>query len=310
MNQSYKYHYFYRIENLINGNYYYGIHSTNNLNDRYMGSGSRLKMAYKLYGKENFKKTILQFFETRELASVYESEVVNETCVKDINCYNLKQGGDYGTTVGTIIVRDKDDKLLRVKPTDEEYLNGTVVPILKDRVYAFDTYESKYEIISKEDFRKSDRYVGVTKGKIVAKDKDGNYKLIPLDSAEYLSGEYKPIWCGRHHTAETKMKMSKTKKEQQMQEGYINPLCYTCWVNNGECTIKIKKEDLDYYINNGWKNGRIIKNMKKNFKLNDSHVDIIVQYRKDGLSWDEISKRLNIDRSTLLRYRKRYNIEI
>ena len=40
-----QYHYFYKIENIINGFYYYGIHSTNNLNDGYMGSGRKLKRA-------------------------------------------------------------------------------------------------------------------------------------------------------------------------------------------------------------------------------------------------------------------------
>ena len=36
---------FYRIENIINNFYYYGIHSTDNLNDGYMGSGRGLKRA-------------------------------------------------------------------------------------------------------------------------------------------------------------------------------------------------------------------------------------------------------------------------
>ena len=53
-----EYHYFYKITNLINEHYYYGIHSTNNLNDGYMGSGVRLNKAYKKYGIENFTKTV------------------------------------------------------------------------------------------------------------------------------------------------------------------------------------------------------------------------------------------------------------
>lgn len=40
-----KYHYFYKITNTINNKYYYGVHSTDNLNDGYMGSGTVIRMA-------------------------------------------------------------------------------------------------------------------------------------------------------------------------------------------------------------------------------------------------------------------------
>lgn len=88
-----KYHYCYKITNMKNNKYYYGIHSTNNINDGYMGSGKLLKTAIKKYGIENFKKEIIKFFNTLEELSEFEKEIVNEKMIKDPNCYNLVKGG-------------------------------------------------------------------------------------------------------------------------------------------------------------------------------------------------------------------------
>lgn len=91
-----KYHYFYKITNLTNNHFYYGIHSTDDLDDGYKGSGLRLQQAYRKYLKENFKKEILKFFQSRKEASEYEATIVTEELVNDENCYNMTEGGDKG----------------------------------------------------------------------------------------------------------------------------------------------------------------------------------------------------------------------
>ena len=99
-----KYNYLYKITNLINGKFYYGIHTTSNLDDNYMGSGTNINKAYEKYGIDNFKKEILDFFDTRELAALREREIVNEHLIKNPNCYNIILGGGNFTTIGIATV--------------------------------------------------------------------------------------------------------------------------------------------------------------------------------------------------------------
>lgn len=91
-----KYHYLYKTTNVINGNYYIGIHSTYKMKDGYLGSGTRLWNSIYKYGKENFIKEELEFFETREELLQREKEVVNEKMLQDSHCMNLIVGGGVG----------------------------------------------------------------------------------------------------------------------------------------------------------------------------------------------------------------------
>jgi len=91
-----KYHYIYKITCLKNNRYYIGMHSTNNLDDGYMGGGKRIKNSVKKHGKDAHKKEILEFFENRELLRQREIELVNEELLKDTMCMNINRGGEGG----------------------------------------------------------------------------------------------------------------------------------------------------------------------------------------------------------------------
>jgi hypothetical protein len=80
----------------LNGRYYVGVHSTNNLDDGYLGSGNAIKLAVDKYGKENFIKEILHSCEDRQSALEKEKEIVNEEFVRNPQTYNLKGGGESG----------------------------------------------------------------------------------------------------------------------------------------------------------------------------------------------------------------------
>jgi hypothetical protein len=86
----------YKITNIINGKYYIGAHATEDINDSYKGSGSALHAAMREYGRENFKKEIIEYCNDTEHMFLRESEIVNKNFVSDRNTYNIKLGGKGG----------------------------------------------------------------------------------------------------------------------------------------------------------------------------------------------------------------------
>jgi len=114
-----KYNYTYQIKNLINGKTYIGVHSTDKLDDGYMGSGNKLKDAYKKYGKENFVKTIMCFFDTSDEAYEEEEFLVDEKWIKSTDTYNIALGGSGGN-----FGEEVNKKLSEGKKGSRNYMYG------------------------------------------------------------------------------------------------------------------------------------------------------------------------------------------
>lgn len=90
-----KYYYVYITTNLKNNHQYIGDHSTNNLNDGYLGSGTLLFEAFKKYGKENFKNEILEFFDTKEEAFAAQEKYIIQYNTLAPNGYNISPKGGH-----------------------------------------------------------------------------------------------------------------------------------------------------------------------------------------------------------------------
>jgi group I intron endonuclease len=88
-------HYVYLTTNLINGKQYIGDHSTHNLDDGYLGSGKLIRRSLKKYGKENFKKEILEHCETKELAFNNQEKYINQYNTLHPNGYNINPIGGF-----------------------------------------------------------------------------------------------------------------------------------------------------------------------------------------------------------------------
>ena len=89
-----KFNYIYLTTNTINGKIYVGQHSTNNLEDGYIGSGTLLKLALQKYGKNNFSKEILAYTDTQNKLDYLEKFYIRKYKSRELkNGYNLTDGG-------------------------------------------------------------------------------------------------------------------------------------------------------------------------------------------------------------------------
>lgn len=98
---------FYITVNSINGKFYFGVHRTNpQVFDGYIGCGiarqsqATLDIAFhravKKYGYDNFKRTTIKVFDTKEEAYEFEKLIVTPTLLKSKQCYNTTIGGIEG----------------------------------------------------------------------------------------------------------------------------------------------------------------------------------------------------------------------
>ena len=91
-----KYHYIYKTTCIVNGKYYIGMHSTDSLNDGYLGSGKRLWRSINYHSKDKHKKVILEFCVDREELKKREKEIVTKELLLEELCMNLQIGGGGG----------------------------------------------------------------------------------------------------------------------------------------------------------------------------------------------------------------------
>lgn len=233
----------YKITNKLNNYIYIGVHVTENIKDRYMGSGNNIKKIIKEIGKENFKKEILYNFNNKREMFDKEAELVNREFIARLDTYNIILGGGDFLTTDTISIKDKDDNYFRVHKTDSRYLSGKLVGCTIGKIPVIDKNGNTFQIDKNDKRYLSGELNGVSLGLISVKDKNGNTskisiidkrylsgELIPCtvdmigvkdkdgqqfqvskNDEKYLSGELVPIWKDKKHTQETIDKMKRSK---------------------------------------------------------------------------------------------------
>jgi hypothetical protein len=103
-----KHHYIYKITRVDgSGKYYIGMHSTDDLDDGYFGSGTYLWHSINKHGKDAHSKEILEHLPSRKDLKLREKEIVN-----------LKRGGEGNSS--------EDSKRIWLKPGMREQMTASI----------------------------------------------------------------------------------------------------------------------------------------------------------------------------------------
>jgi hypothetical protein len=214
-----KHHVIYKTTCLITDRYYIGMHSTDNLNDGYLGSGKRLWRSIRKHGKENHVYEILEHLLSREALKLREAELVNHELLEDKQCMNIALGG-HGSWECATRLRGHEATIRASSLANDKFK-----ALMKDPDYA----ERFSKIISASN-------------------------ASPTRKPYTHRGGSLTSFLGKAHTAETKKIIAD--KSKAVNSGSGNPSYGTVWITNGIVSKRQPKIDK---IPIGWRLGRIIK---------------------------------------------------
>ena len=228
------------------------MHSTDKLNDGYMGGGKRIRNSIRRHGKEAHNKEILEYFNDRESLRNREIILVNEDLLNDPMCMNLQPGGGGGIVNETHL---KDFC---------QAGNKAFVEKLKD-----DDYRNRF----------------------IERTKEGREKGVAKAKELYEKGAYRlDTFKDRTHTPETILKMKESKKSHG--EGNKNSQFGKKWIRNLETMecIKIDPSEYEKYVSLGWEGGRFSNSGGSSVKLTESQIIEIKTMLFKNVKVTEIAK--------------------
>jgi hypothetical protein len=307
-----KYHYIYKTTCSVTDKFYIGMHSTDDLEDGYKGSGKRLWYSIRKHGKENHITEIVEFLSSRGKLKEREAELVNKELISENLCMNLQLGGGGGFENVPFEVqqvgRKKGAKNFLKRLTDD--------------------------IVFAEKIRKI-RVAGNKKNFIL-----GVYNGFKLAG--------KTSFKDKHHSNETKKLICKIHKENNHQKGEKNSQFGTMWISNLE-TFESLRVNKDFEFELPWTKGRnswnktismtekleIIENMivsntadfsnhrlhfaqetKKSFLSNDriDEINETVSLYNELKSLRKVAEKLNVShievRNRIKKYETTYSVSV
>lgn len=254
----------YKTTNTINGKIYVGLDTKNNPN--YLGSGKIFKLAVKKYGKENFKKEII--IESLSI-SIEEAKEIEVFWINELNATS----SDIGYNIRNSVVYSN----YGIKQSDEfkkklsELNKGE-----KNRMYGkHHSEETKRKLREKCSGKNSPMFgkhlSEETKQKISKQKKGVPISEKARKNMRANDGKNNPMY-GKHHSEESKKKNSESHKgKKSWNKGKKNIYSKEIiqkmsdankgkmWIHNLEAqkTKRVTKEEIESYITQGWKVGRL-----------------------------------------------------
>ena len=267
-----KYHFIYKTTDTRNGNFYIGMHSTENLKDGYVGSGTRLKHLIYKHGKEIFNMEILEFLPNRESLKKREIEIVNSDLLLEEKCMNLKPGGygGFNNKEHMMKVSKAGNKEFLEKMQDDEYrkefskklsdankkqfLDGR-----REKIYFYNWSGKTHSQETKKKLSETRKGTGVGENNSVYgrkwMNKGGENKMVKPEEFEFhlLDGWLFGIFIDEKNKSQLKESFEKIRH-------LSGPSCVgRKWINKNGINKRAVKEDLNKYLNDGWVLGCLIK---------------------------------------------------
>ncbi len=257
----------YKTINLINGKIYVGQNAKDNPN--YLGSGIILKRAIKKYGKENFKKEILQECKTKQ--ELCEAEIY---WIAELNAmnqkigYNLHEGGLGGDTFTDNPNKENINRKhsCETKRKISESLKGNKNCLGR-------------KLLKKSRKKISDANIGNSHSEETKK------KLSIFNTGKHLSEETKMKIAnsskGKFHSEETKKKLSNLKKGKKFSIEHKKKLSES---HKGQiCSEETKKKMIQKRI-------KPVIQYDKNLNLIAEYKSIKEASEKNDINYSSISK--------------------
>lgn len=214
-----KYHFVYITRRIGTPYYYYGVHSTDDLDDSYIGSGYHFLNAVSKYGKESFSREIIKFFDSHDEALKYENKIITKEVLNDEYCYNIQHGGKGSKEEHLLSTKEKMSASAKGRKMSSESIDkikNNIRKRVEEQGY-YHNEETRKKISNTLKGKDMGQY---NRGRIQSKE-ERNKRSISLKLAHkegrhqgvHLFGSDNP-WYGKHLTDETKHKMSEIQKQR------------------------------------------------------------------------------------------------